>query len=70
MEIKDFRVVNDLVEFMPMSSLVELYSFDSKETVPFFKGTNYSVGKVYLGMQIVKFKVCFENGRIVYRIYV
>jgi hypothetical protein len=70
MEIKDFRVVSDLVEFMPMSSLVELFNFDSNETVPFFKGTNYSVGKIYLDMHIVKFKVCFENGRIVYRIYV
>lgn len=70
MEIKEFKVVSDLVEFMPMSSLVELFNFDSKETVPFFKGTNYSVGKVYLGMHLVKFKVCFENGRIVYRIYV
>jgi hypothetical protein len=70
MEIKDFRVVSDLVEFMPMSSLVELFNFYSKETVPFFKGTNYSVGKIYLDMHIVKFRVCFENDRIVYKIYV
>lgn len=70
MEIKKFRVVSDLVEFMPMSSLVELFNFDSKETVPFFKGTNYNVSKIFLGMPIVKFCICFENDRIVYRIYV
>lgn len=70
MEIKKFKVVSDLVEFMPMSSLVELFNFDSKDVIPFFKGTNYSVGKIYLDMHIVKFRVCFENDRIVYKIYV
>jgi hypothetical protein len=55
---------------MPMSSVVELFNFDSKEVIPFFKGTNYSVGKIYLDMHIVKFRVCFENDRIVYKIYV
>lgn len=66
MEIKKFVVVSDLVDFMPMSSIVELYGSVS------YKGSQYRIPKKCLNYMIKRFRVCTDSddGRIVYRIFV
>lgn len=66
MEIKKFDVVSDLVDFMPMSSVVELYG------AVYYKGSKYKIPKKCLNYMIKHFRVCTDSddGRIVYRIFV
>lgn len=64
-----FNIVEELVEFMPMSSIVEMFGSGNSE-VPFYRGNQYGIPKTCFIYKIKSFRVCFENGRIVYKIYV
>ena len=64
-----FNLVEELVEFMPMSSVVKMFCSSNNDS-PLYEGNQYGIPKVYLVYKIKSFRVCFENGRIVYKIYV
>lgn len=65
----EINTVKDLIEYMPFTAVVvEIFSGDS--TVPFYNDNQYRIPKNYCSFSVVKFSVCFENNRIVYKIYV
>lgn len=64
-----FKHVNDLIDFMVMSAVVEMFNSECSD-IPFYKGNQFGVPSVYKEFEIKKFELSFEKDRIVYKIYV